>query len=237
MSAYHIVLLVAFVLAWIWSAINPSYPHDWLLENILVFASVPFLIWLWRYFKLSKLSYTCITLFMILHVIWSHYTYAEVPFWLAFRDFANQWGSLISNLFGWTRNSYDRLVHFSFWLLWAYPAREMFLRMVKVKGLWWYILPMALMWCFGWVYEIIEWIAAVNVNEAAGSAFLWTQWDIWDAQKDIILAWIGSAITMLIVLLINARYQKNFWKDISTSFHVSKTDHPLWEEKISEYLK
>ena len=80
MTRYLKALLIVFAAVWIWAAINPSYRHDWLLENYLVFIFVPIIVLTGRYFRLSDASYTLITLFMILHVIGSHYTYAEVPF-------------------------------------------------------------------------------------------------------------------------------------------------------------
>src|SRR4030095_1834494 len=80
MTRYLKVLLILFVAVWVWAAINPSYRHDWLLETYLVFIFVPIILVTGRYFRLSDTSYTLITLFMVLHVIGSHYTYAEVPF-------------------------------------------------------------------------------------------------------------------------------------------------------------
>src|SRR6185436_20181532 len=125
MSRYHFFLISAFFLVWVWAAINPFFPHDWFLENQLVFIFVPVILLLGRYFKLSNLSYTLITIYMILHVIGSHYTYAEVPF-----------GSQLQDWFGGERNMYDRLVHFSFGFLLAYPIREVFMRIAKAKGFW-----------------------------------------------------------------------------------------------------
>src|SRR3989338_9768449 len=105
---YKVFLSVIFLIFWIWAAINPVYPADWLIENYLVFIFVPLIILSGIYFRLSNLSYTLITIFMILHVIRSHYTYAEVPF-----------GYFLQSLFHESRNMYDRLVHFSFGLLLA----------------------------------------------------------------------------------------------------------------------
>ncbi|HAM37978.1 MAG TPA: DUF2238 domain-containing protein, partial [Elusimicrobia bacterium] len=87
MSKYRWILLVLFVLIWTWAAIKPKYPHDWLLENYLVFVFVPVILLISRYFKLSDLSYTLLTLFFILHVVGSHYTYAEVPFGYTLQEF------------------------------------------------------------------------------------------------------------------------------------------------------
>jgi len=216
MSKYRWILLVLFVLIWTWAAIKPKYPHDWLLENYLVFVFVPIILLISRYFKLSDLSYTLLTLFFILHVVGSHYTYAEVPF-----------GYTLQEFIGAKRNMYDRLVHFSFGFLLAYPIREFFMRIVKVKGFWSYYLPFDVTLSFSAAYEIIEWIAAANVDEAAGIAFLGAQGDIWDAQKDMLMAAIGAFLAMLIIALINIKHNNNFAKEIKESFKPDDNDEIL----------
>ncbi len=170
MTKYHKILLIVFAVVWVWAAIEPKFPHDWLLENYLVFIFVPIILILGRWFKLSSLSYTLLTIFMILHVIGSHYTYAHVPFGFTLQDW-----------FGADRNMYDRLVHFCFGFLLAYPIREVFIRVSKVRGFWGYYLPFDVTLSFSAAYEIIEWLTAINVDPAAGLAFLGTQGDIWDA--------------------------------------------------------
>ncbi len=226
MTKYKLFLLLSFVVVWIWAAINPLFPHDWLLENYLVFIFVPIIIITGRWLKLSNVSYTLITIFMILHVIGSHYTYAEVPFGVTLQDWFNP-----------SRNMYDRLVHFSFGFLLAYPIREVFIRLSKVKGFWAYYFPFDLTAAFSASYEIIEWITARNVDPVAGLAFLGSQGDIWDAQKDMAMAMIGAALAMLVIFIINWIFDKNHWKDFKESFKVSKGDKPLGEEKLKEYLE
>ncbi len=223
---YKISLLIIFVVAWIWAAINPLYPHDWLLENYLVFGFVPFLLVLGRYFRLSNISYTLITLFMVLHVIGSHYTYSSVPFGFTLQDW-----------FGSDRNMYDRLVHFSFGLLLVYPMREVFIRISRVKGFWSYYFPLDLVGASSALYEIIEWAAARSVDPAVGLAFLGSQGDIWDAQKDMALAMLGGLIGLLIVFCINWILNKNHWRELRESFRIPKGDHPLGEERLKEYLE
>ena len=181
MKKYHWFLVVIFLIVWILAAINPVFPKDWLLENYLVFFFIPIILLVGRYFRLSKVSYTLIPLFLILHVIGSHFTYAEVPF-----------GFTIQDWLGASRNMYDRLVHFSFGLLLFYPIREMFMRFAKVKGFWSYLIPIDLLGSFSAIYELLEWLAARNVDPAAGLAFLGSQGDIWDAQKDMALAILGA---------------------------------------------
>lgn len=225
MSKYKLFLIIAFVIVWVWSAINPLYPHDWLLENYLVFLFVPLIFILGRYFKLSNLSYTLITIFMILHVIGSHYTYSEVPFGFTLQDW-----------FGSDRNMYDRVVHFSFGLLLAYPVREVFMRISKVKGIWSYYFPIDLVAAGSALYEIIEWLTALNVDVSAGLAFLGSQGDVWDAQKDMLLAIIGALVAMIIVFIINWVLKENHWKEIKDSFKIAKGDHPLGEEAVKAYF-
>lgn len=225
MTKYRFILVFLFLIAWVWAAINPIYPHDWLLENYLVFIFVPIIFILGRYFKLSNASYTLITIFMILHVIGSHYTYAEVPF-----------GYTLQDWLGSSRNMYDRLVHFSFGFLLAYPAREILMRFSQAKGFWAYYFPVDLMGASSALYEIIEWIAARNVDAAAGIAFLGTQGDIWDAQKDMLLAILGSVIAMIIIFAINWIFNKDHWKEFKESLRLPKNDKPLGEERLKDYL-
>jgi len=225
MSRYKISLILVFLIFWVWAAIKPTYPHDWLLENYLVFIFVPLILIMGRYFRLSNVSYTLITIFMVLHVIGSHYTYSEVPF-----------GFKLQEWFGSKRNMYDRLVHFSFGFLVAYPVREVFMRLSKAKGFWSYYFPLDLVGASSAVYEIIEWLTARNVDTAAGLAFLGSQGDIWDAQKDMFLAIVGATVAMLIIFIINWKLNKQHWKEFKDSFKIPKDDRPLGEEKLREYL-
>ena len=226
MSRYHRFLVLLFLGVWVWAAINPSFRHDWLLENYLVFIFVPIILITGKFFKLSNVSYTFITLFMILHVVGSHYTYSEVPF-----------GYTMQKWFGAERNMYDRLVHFSFGLLLAYPVREVFMRLVRVKGVWSYYLPLDLTLSFSALYEIIEWLAAANVNPEAGLAFLGAQGDMWDAQKDMLMAGIGATITMIVIAIINWKYDKEFMRELKESFKIEEGDVPLGEVRLRELFK
>jgi len=225
-TRYHALLLGLFALVWGWAAIGPTYPHDWLLENYLVFVFVPLILLTARYFRLSDLSYTLITVFMLMHVVGSHYTYAEVPF-----------GYTLQQWVGASRNMYDRLVHFSFGLLLAYPLREVFMRVAKVRGLWSYWFPFELVLAFSGAYEIIEWLVAVRVDPSAGLAFLGAQGDIWDAQKDMAVAAVGAASSLLIVALVHWRYDPAFGSDLRASLKIDHGDRPLGEQTLWAMLR
>jgi len=180
------LLVVGYAVVWMVTAIGPTFPSDWLLENILVVLFIPALVVTYKKFPLSDLSYLCIAVFMTLHSIGAHYTYAETPlgFWM------QDW-------FGFERNHYDRLVHFSFGLFMAYPVREVFLRVAHTRGFFAYYLPLDVTLAFSAIYEIIEMVVAVVVNPSAGAAYLGTQGDIWDAQKDMGAAALGAVICMV----------------------------------------
>jgi putative membrane protein len=185
------VLCLAYGLVWMVTAIRPLYPSDWRMENLLVVAAVVGLAWTYRRFPLSDLSYLLIAVFMMLHAVGAHYTYANVPlgFWMK-----AQWGL--------ARNPFDRIVHFSFGLLLAYPVREVFMRVARTRGFWNYYLPLDVVLAASAVYEIIESITARLSAPELGDAFLGTQGDIWDAQKDMTAAAVGAVLTMLVVVLV-----------------------------------
>jgi putative membrane protein len=176
-----------YALVWVVTALRPLDRHDWVLENLLVVAIVAVLLATYRAFPLSDLTYVLITLFMTLHAVGAHYTYSEVPlgFWL--RD-----------TFGFARNPFDRVVHFSFGLLMAYPIREVFLRLANARGFWAYYLPLDVTLAFSALYEIMEMVIATLVAPGTGDAWLGTQGDVWDAQNDMGLAALGALICMVV---------------------------------------
>ena len=225
---YPFALLLVFAIIWAITAVNPSYPSDFLLENALTFIFIPVLIFTFRKFPLSHLSYTLIFIFMIFHSIGAHYTYAEVPYdeWLK-----SLFGVSINELFGFSRNHFDRFVHFLFGLLLAYPIREVVMRIFYVKGFWAYYLPFEVTAAFSMLYELIEWATALIFGGDLGMAYLGTQGDIWDAHKDMALAISGALFSMVIVAIINFRYKKNFGRDIQDSFAV-KRKRPLGEIEL-----
>src|SRR5688572_26150857 len=185
------ILVAAYAVVWIVTAIAPLDRKDWFLENLLVVALVAILVGTYRAFPLSDLSYLLITAFMTLHAVGAHYTYSNVPL-----------GFWIQNTFGFARNHFDRVVHFSFGLLMAYPIREVFLRVANTRGVWAYYLPLDVTLAFSALYEIMEMVVATMVAPGTGDAWLGTQGDVWDAQKDMGLAALGALLCMCVTALI-----------------------------------
>lgn len=225
---YFYVLLILFLPIALWAAITPLHPADWALENVLVLVALVGLIVTLGKFPLSRVSYTLIFIFLGIHEIGSHYTYAEVPYdhW-----FENLTGSSINSLLGFERNHFDRLVHFLYGLLLAYPIREVFIRIANVKGFWSYFLPLDLTMSTSMIYELVEWAAAEVVGGELGQAYLGTQGDVWDAHKDMALASFGALIAMMVVFQMNIRLQRDFAQEWNESLTI-RHPLPLGEDEI-----
>src|SRR3954447_11850698 len=219
-KAYLWSLAIVYFTCWAALAISPLDRSDWWMENVLVFFAVGLLVWTYKPFPLSRVSYTCIFVFMMLHSLGAHYTYAMVPYQEWFPSLAGG------------RNMYARLVHFSYGLLLAYPIREMFLRIGNVRGFWGYFLPLDLTMSTSMLYELIEWAAAEYFGGELGMAYLGTQGDVWDAHKDMALASLGALISMSVVALINSRIKRDFALEWNESLRV-KHAQPLGEMALS----
>lgn len=215
-KAFLRTLIIVYAVWWLALAFNPFDRSDWVLENVLVLLAVGFLIWTRNSFPLSRVSYTCIFVFLMLHTLGSHYTYAQVPYQEWFPIFAGG------------RNQFDRLVHFLYGLLMAYPIREMFLRIADVRGFWGYFLPLDLTMSTSMLYELIEWVAAEVVGGDLGQAYLGTQGDIWDAHKDMAWASLGALIAMTVTALVNRHMQRDFAREWAESIRI-KRRKPLGE--------
>ena len=229
---YFVALTVLFAIVWAGLAIDPLYRSDWLLENALVVVFVLGLALSWRWFTFSRLSMTLVFIFMCLHEVGAHYTYSEVPYDAWFTALT---GTSLNDAMGWERNHFDRLIHFSYGLLLAYPIREIFLRIANVKGFWGYFLPLDLTMSTSMIFELFEWAAAEFFGGELGMAYLGTQGDVWDAHKDMALASLGAIIAMLITAAINARLQSDFAKEWTDSLRL-KGREPLGETAIARML-
>lgn len=181
-------LAICFAMVWMSTLFGTTDMSNWLLENALVFLFVGFLLVSYRYHQFSDLSYLLIMVYLCLHVYGSKYTYAENPF-----------GYWLKDTFQWERNHYDRIVHFSFGFLLAYPMRELFLSWLRFPAWVAWSLPIDITLSVSGLYELIEWAVADVFFQAQGAAYLGTQGDTWDAQKDMFLATLGAILATSIV--------------------------------------
>jgi putative membrane protein len=191
---YLFWILAAFSIFWLALAIRPHDRVVWLTENALTIATVIALMATYPFWPVSDLSYSLIAAFLVMHTIGGHYTYVRVPYDTISRAL---FGFELGERLGWSRNHYDRLVHFCYGLLIAYPAYEMLERYAQPAGAWSYLLAPALIMASSMVFEVIEWWAAELLGGDAGADYLGAQGDEWDTHKDMALAAGGAIVTMV----------------------------------------
>lgn len=192
---YRLILLALFASAFVALGLAPVSREDWLLENALVVAALVWLIWDARHGRpLSNAAYTLLFAFGLFHELGAHYTYSQVPYEAWFGALSG--GRSLDALLGFERNQYDRLVHFLYGLLIAPVAAEVLVERVPLRGAWRFVLPATFMFSHALIYELIEWGAASAFGGELGEAYLGTQGDVWDAQKDMALAVLGTLIAL-----------------------------------------
>jgi len=193
-------IVAAYAAVVVASGVGARYPADWWLENGVVFAAAAGVALAWRRFVFSNLSLALLALFRAVHAYGAHYTYSETPF-----------GDVLREAFGLARNPYDRLVHFAFGLLLTYPLRELALRGLHARGAWAWLLPLLGALSISAGYELVEsWAARIAAPEL-GTAFLGTQGDEWDAQKDMGMALAGALCALAVTALARWRLGREPW--------------------------
>lgn len=187
-------LLIWYVGLSLWASYGPADRQFWLLASVLPGLFVVLLVATHRLIPLSHASYLLITLYLTLHTVGAHYTYAQMP--------AGDWVEGALHL---GRNHYDRLVHFCFGFLLAYPVEELFRLAAHVRGWLLYYLPVMTILGLSGLWEIIESWVARSVHPEAGMTYLGSQGDVWDAQKDMEAALYGALLCVIVLLLLRAR--------------------------------
>lgn len=195
-AIYPLLLLATYGIAWLALAIAPLDRHDWMLENALPLIAVPLLIVFFRGYRFTDRTYTLLWLFMLLHATGAHYTYAKVPY----DDWLQQLtGQRLNDVLGWQRNHFDRLVHFLYGALLFPLFWELFAPRIHGGQRLKYLLVAAFVMSHAGIYEVVEWGAAAFFGGDLGVAYLGTQGDEWDAQKDMALAMGGTLLAVLIM--------------------------------------
>ena len=186
----QILWLLIFFVVLLWSGINPKDYYTWLLEVFPALIAFILLASTRKSFPLTSLAYSLILIHAIILMIGGHYTYAEVPF---------------GDMFGASRNNYDKLGHFAQGFVPAIIAREVLIRkQVVVSQRWLNFIIICICLAFSAFYELIEWWVALLSEEAADS-FLGTQGYIWDTQSDMAFALIGAVAALLLLSRLHDR--------------------------------
>ncbi|QIX60953.1 DUF2238 domain-containing protein [Hymenobacter sp. BT18] len=184
------LLLALYLIEFSVLAINPADRGTWWAENLPILLIVGALVVLYlRGIRFSNTAYLLMSVLIFMHTVGGHYTFEKVPF-----DWFN-------NLFGFKRNMYDRVAHFSVGF-YAFPIIELTDRFGTIRRRFIsYLFPLCVIGTVAMAYELIEWVYAEVAGGSAGAAFLGSQGDIWDAQKDMLADTSGAVVALLIYAL------------------------------------
>ena len=188
---------LAVTVIFVWSAIRPHDYFTWMLEVFPAIIGAVILASTYRRFRFTTLVYALIAVHMIILMVGGHYTYAEVPI-----------GNWVRDQFQLSRNHYDRLGHFAQGFVPAMIAREVLLRLnVLKRGRWLFVIVISICLAVSALYELLEWTVSA-LTGSASDAFLGTQGDVFDTQKDMAMALVG-AVTALLTL--SKFHDKQLW--------------------------
>ena len=185
------IFLGIYILEFIILAFNPYSRVIWITENSFsVCIAAAFAILYWRGVRFSWVAYFLVTLYLCFHTVGGHYTFERVPF------------DAITEFFGFERNHFDRICHFMVGFF-AFPALEYFesRNLIRSRGV---AVFLVIMGIFGVaaVFELVEWIYAELAAPEAGNAFLGSQGDLWDAQKDMLCDGLGAVFASILYSII-----------------------------------
>ncbi len=187
-----VFLFIAYLLLFTLLGIAPYSRNVWIAENIPILLIVASLTVLYlKNIRFSNTAYWMMSVLVVMHTVGGHYTFERVPF-----DWFNR-------LFGFERNMYDRIAHFSVGF-YAYPILEIIdrRRSISNSGLAVFF-SVCVIATVAMSYEIIEWIYAALSDPASGNAFLGSQGDIWDAQKDMLMDTLGALFAVTFYRFLN----------------------------------
>ena len=185
-------LAVSFFIFFIILGVSPLDRDVWIVEVIPIIIIYFLLLFTYKKFKFSNLSYILMLFWLVGHTIGAHYTFANVPF-----DF-------ITDLFDFQRNHFDRIGHFVIGFF-AYPMAEFLTRKKYANPIMASIFSLFFMMSVACSYEIIEWAYAVIEGGNTGIEFLGSQGDVWDAQKDMLADTLGALFSIILFWYIRIK--------------------------------
>jgi len=188
---FPMLLLIGYGVLFVGLSVSPFDRAVWWAENIPILLIVASIVLVSRVHRFSNLSYTLMMVLIVLHTIGGHFTFERVPF------------GWVTDLFGFERNHYDRMAHFTVGF-YAFPIAEFLMArgLVRSRGVL-FAFPVFTIFSVAAGYEIFEWLYAVSADPTAGIAVLGSQGDVWDAQKDMLSDGLGSIAVMVLFWLVN----------------------------------
>ena len=191
-----LALLSVVVVVCIATVINPAAGRfNWFLEVGPGIVGIVILILLFNRFPMSHMVYFFVFIHVLILIYGGYYTYAETPL-----------GNWAKDVFGFSRNHYDRVGHIALGVFPAFIIREVLLRKTPLqRGGWLYFIVVSIVLAVAAFWELLEWWITLLVASDVGTAFLGSQGDIWDAQWDMFLALVGAMLALPILSRLHDR--------------------------------
>lgn len=184
-------LIIGYAVLFLVLAINPYDRVTWFVENLTVWIILALIIGLYLGgIIFSRIAYTLMFVLIYLHTIGGHWTFALVPF---------DW---VTNFFGFSRNHFDRMAHFSVGFYAFAIAEWLWHKKLVANKFLLFTYPIFVIATVAMSYELIEWIYAATSDPEAGAAYLGSQGDIWDAQKDMLADTLGAIVAVVLFFII-----------------------------------
>lgn len=180
-------LLAFYAVLFVVLAINPVERQTWFAENLTVWIILAAILILYaKNIQFSKTAYGFMFVLIYLHTIGGHYTFAQVPF------------GFITDLFGFSRNHFDRVAHFSVGFYAFGMAEWLYTKQLVKNKFLLFTYPIFVIATIAMTYELVEWIYAAGASQDATAAYLGSQGDVWDAQKDMLADTLGAIVATVV---------------------------------------
>jgi len=182
------------------SLVDPPYPSQQPLQHAPTVVAIGLLGWASRRgpadtradrYRRTRSGFYCGAAFLWLHILGARYIYTYVPYdeWSVM-----QFGVSINEWMGWSRNHYDRLVHFAFGVLCMPPSIRLAIDCGKMNRRWAMTFAVLVVLSVSAIYEVFEWGLTIVMSPKNAEAYNGQQGDYWDPQRDIGLAALGSLL-------------------------------------------
>lgn len=197
-SKFLAILLGIYTVLFLVLAINPIDRPTWFVENLTVWIILAVILGAYAAkIRFSKIAYALMFVLVYLHTIGGHYTFALVPF------------GWVTDFFGFARNHFDRIAHFSVGFYAFAVAEWLYVKKLVNNNFLLFTYPVFVIATVAMSYELIEWIYAATANPEAGVAYLGSQGDIWDAQKDMLANTLGALFATILFFFLHRLWRKN----------------------------
>jgi len=185
-------LLGIYAVLFVVLAFDPVDRATWFAENLTVWIIIGILVGLYAAgIRFSAAAYLFASVLIYLHTIGGHWTFANVPF---------DW---VTDLFGFERNHYDRMAHFTVGFYAFLIAEWLWEKRLVANRFLLFTYPVFVIATVAMTYEFVEWwYAAGATTMEAAQNYLGSQGDIWDAQKDMLADTLGAIVVVLAFFLM-----------------------------------